>query len=44
MWAEACALLEEAERKHRHFFDLLAAPAARLSGSRRRIFSRTARN
>jgi HSP20 family protein len=28
MWAEACALLEEAERKHRHFFNLLAAPAA----------------
>jgi HSP20 family molecular chaperone IbpA len=27
MWAEACALLEEAERKHRHFFTLLAAPA-----------------
>jgi HSP20 family molecular chaperone IbpA len=29
MWAEACALLEEAERKHRHFFDLLGAPATR---------------
>src|ERR1700742_4435731 len=29
MWAEACALLEEAERKHRHFFDLLAAPSSR---------------
>ena len=28
MWAEACALLDEAERKHRHFFELLAAPAA----------------
>ena len=28
MWAEACALLEEAERKHRQFFDLIAAPAA----------------
>jgi HSP20 family protein len=27
MWAEACALLEQAERKHRHFFELLAAPA-----------------
>ncbi len=27
MWAEACALLEEAERKHRRFFDLLAVPA-----------------
>jgi HSP20 family molecular chaperone IbpA len=26
MWAEACALLEQAERKHRHFFDLIAAP------------------
>ena len=24
MWAEACALLEEAERKHRHFFNLIA--------------------
>jgi len=29
MWAEACALLDEAERKHRHFFELLAAPSAR---------------
>jgi HSP20 family molecular chaperone IbpA len=29
MWAEACALLEQAERKHRHFFDLLAAPSSR---------------
>jgi HSP20 family molecular chaperone IbpA len=29
MWAEACALLDEAERKHRHFFDLLAGPPAR---------------
>ena len=29
MWAEACALLDEAERKHRHFFELLAAPATR---------------
>lgn len=29
MWAEACALLDEAERKHRHFFDLLAVPATR---------------
>jgi len=28
MWAEACALLDEAERKHRHFFELLAVPAA----------------
>jgi HSP20 family molecular chaperone IbpA len=28
MWAEACALLDEAERKHRHFFELLSAPAA----------------
>jgi HSP20 family protein len=28
MWAEACARLEEAERRHRHFFELLAAPAA----------------
>jgi HSP20 family molecular chaperone IbpA len=29
MWAEACALLDEAERKHRHFFELLSGPAAR---------------
>ena len=29
MWAEACALLDEAERKHRHFFELLSLPAAR---------------
>ena len=29
MWAEAVALLDEAERKHRHFFQLLAAPADR---------------
>ncbi len=28
MWAEACALLDEAERKHRRFFELLARPAA----------------
>jgi len=28
MWAEACARLEEAERRHRHFFELLAAPSA----------------
>jgi HSP20 family protein len=28
MWAEACALLDEAERKHRRFFDLLAVPSA----------------
>ena len=26
MWAEACALLDEAERKHRRFFELLAVP------------------
>jgi HSP20 family protein len=26
MWAEACALIDEAERMHRRFFDLLAAP------------------
>jgi HSP20 family protein len=29
MWAEACALLDEAERKHRRFFELLAVPSAR---------------
>jgi HSP20 family molecular chaperone IbpA len=28
MWAEACARLEEAERRHRHFFELLAAPSS----------------
>lgn len=28
MWAEACALVDEAERMHRRFFELLAAPAA----------------
>ncbi len=28
MWAEACALLDAAERRQRHFFDLLAVPAA----------------
>jgi len=28
MWAEACALLDEAEHRHRHFFDLLAVPSA----------------
>jgi len=28
MWAEACARLDEAERRHRRFFDLLAAPSA----------------
>jgi HSP20 family protein len=27
MWADACALLDEAERKHRQFFELLALPA-----------------
>jgi HSP20 family protein len=29
MWGEACALVEEAERMHRRFFDLLATPSAR---------------
>jgi HSP20 family protein len=28
MWAEACALLDDAERKHRQFFNLLTTPAA----------------
>jgi len=28
MWAEACALLDAAERKHRHFFELLSSPSA----------------
>lgn len=27
MWAEACALLDEAERKHRQFFELLTDPS-----------------
>jgi len=27
MWAEACARLDEAERRHRRFFDLLAVPS-----------------
>ena len=29
MWADAVALLDEAERKHRHFFQLLSAPPDR---------------
>ena len=29
MWAEACALLDEAESKHRRFFELLAVPSTR---------------
>jgi HSP20 family molecular chaperone IbpA len=28
MFSEACALLDEAERRHRHFFDLLSVPSA----------------
>jgi HSP20 family molecular chaperone IbpA len=28
MWAEACALLDEAERRHRRFYELLAVPSA----------------
>jgi HSP20 family molecular chaperone IbpA len=28
MWAEACARLEQAERRHRHFFELMAVPSA----------------
>jgi len=28
MWGDACALIEEAERLHRRFFRLLAAPAS----------------
>ncbi len=31
MWADACAMLEEAERLHRRFFQLLAAPAAQTA-------------
>jgi HSP20 family molecular chaperone IbpA len=29
MWAEAIALLDEAERRHRQFFGLLTAPSVR---------------
>ncbi|MFI4889443.1 MAG: Hsp20/alpha crystallin family protein [Steroidobacterales bacterium] len=32
MWAEACALLDEAERRHRQFFALLSS-ASRASGA-----------
>jgi HSP20 family molecular chaperone IbpA len=28
MWAEACAFLDEAEHRHRQFFDLIAVPAS----------------
>ena len=28
MWAEACALIDQAERRQRSFFELLAVPAA----------------
>jgi HSP20 family protein len=28
MWAEACARLDEAERRHRHFYELLTAPSS----------------
>jgi HSP20 family molecular chaperone IbpA len=28
MWGEACALLDEAERRHRHFYELLSGPSA----------------
>jgi HSP20 family protein len=28
MWAEALARLDEAERRHRHFFELLGSPSA----------------
>jgi HSP20 family protein len=28
MWAEACARLDEAERRHRRFYELLAGPAS----------------
>ena len=27
MWSQACAALEEAERRHRRFFELLSVPA-----------------
>jgi HSP20 family molecular chaperone IbpA len=28
MWADACALVDEAERRHRRFYELLSTPAA----------------
>ena len=28
MWAEACARLDEAERRHRRFYELLSGPSA----------------
>ncbi len=28
MWAEACARLDEAERRHRHFYELLAGASS----------------
>jgi HSP20 family molecular chaperone IbpA len=28
MWAEACARLDEAERRHRHFYELLVTPSS----------------
>jgi HSP20 family molecular chaperone IbpA len=28
MWAEACERLDEAERRHRHFYELLAGPSS----------------
>src|ERR1700730_10264883 len=31
MWAEACALLDETERRQRRFFELLTVPAAPLA-------------
>jgi MFS family permease len=36
MWAEACARLDEAERRHRRFYELLAAPidASRMGAAR----------
>ena len=45
MWAEACALLDEAERRHRHFFELLAAPSASARlGAARQYFRRRVRD
>ena len=38
MWAEACALLEQAERKHRHFFDLIGRPRRARLGTTGRYF------
>ena len=42
MWAEACALLDEAEQRHRHFFERLAAPAADVFSTETELYIRVA--